>query len=529
LRREGKHIDAKVEAVLSGDESRVRAFGAPAEVVGDIARAMICAAPGHRLLIGDFSGIESRILGWISGEQSKLDQWAKFDRTQDKDNDHPYWNIGRALGFDEDLAYDSGKRASFGYQGGVVAYRNYAPADDPTTDEQIKEYQRKWRDLHPRVERFWYSADRAAVTAVSQRGLAPQAGMLGRAVTFHADDKALHIRLPSGRELNYPFPRHALLKLIEAAPERGTRWRRAPIHEWAGKQPPDQEYTVPDRYPVEEAGLLSGEGAIGKSFLLMMLCAAHVLGNHDWMGCTPREGPAICVECEYAEDVLWRRLAAIANYYGVPIETFAHDLHMYSLRDLDNTILATTNKNGIVEPTPNYQHLKEMIGDVKPVQVTVASVANTFAGNEINRTEVQQFVRLMTKLTAPSKCSIILATHPSLTGLSDKSMSHEGLSGSTQWHNAVRARGVFKVVKPGGDENNSADTGLRSLTFHKNQYGPPVAGLMLQWQNGLFVPIEGTTRTAAERSIAVEEMNVVCIQRRRKHNVPRRRLRPRAP
>jgi hypothetical protein len=88
-----------------------------------------------------------------------------------------------------------------------------------------------------------------------------------------------------------------------------------------------------------------------------------------------------------------------------------------------------------------------MAGDIKPVQIAIDSVANVFAGSEISRTEVQQFVRLMTGLTRVTKGSVILATHPSLTGLSDTSLSHEGLSGTTQWHNAVRARAVLKSIK----------------------------------------------------------------------------------
>ena len=97
FRRDGDGIDAKIEAIATGDLVHVsRALSTTLEAVGDIARAMICAAPGHRLLIGDFSGIESRVTAWVSGQQSKLDQWAKFDRTGDP-RDEPYYIIGREL------------------------------------------------------------------------------------------------------------------------------------------------------------------------------------------------------------------------------------------------------------------------------------------------------------------------------------------------------------------------------------------------------------------------------------------------
>jgi DNA polymerase len=204
FRRESKATDAKIAAILSGEADQVRAFGPAAEVVGDAARGMICAAPGHRLLIGDFSGVESRVLAWVAGERRKLEQWEKSDRTQDK-NDHPYTIGGRSIGHTEGDAYDSGKRydLSFGYQGGIPAYRSFAPEGDNSTDAEIKAKQKAWRDQHPRTVGFWKSANRAAVAAVERPGVVTRAGQ----IRFRANEQSLRIKLPSGRYLSYPFPR----------------------------------------------------------------------------------------------------------------------------------------------------------------------------------------------------------------------------------------------------------------------------------------------------------------------------------
>ena len=45
------------------------------------------------------------------------------------------------------------------------------------------------------------------------------------------------------------------------------------------------------------------------------------------------------------------------------------------------------------------RRLYEMAGDIKPVQIGIASVANEFAGNENVRTEVQQFIKLLARIT----------------------------------------------------------------------------------------------------------------------------------
>jgi RecA-family ATPase len=113
------------------------------------------------------------------------------------------------------------------------------------------------------------------------------------------------------------------------------------------------EYAVPDRYPLDNVGLLSGEGGQGKSSLVQQLCVAHVL-EREWLGCTPRRGPAVYIECEDAERVLHWRLKAIAAHYGVTLADIADaGFQMFSLADEEYAVLATApDKSGIVRPTP---------------------------------------------------------------------------------------------------------------------------------------------------------------------------------
>jgi DNA polymerase len=131
FRRDPENLPTKFEAVMSGDIAVVSQLGAPLEIVGDIARAAICAPPGRKLIHGDYSAIESRALAWIADEKSKLALWAKFDQTQSPDDD-PYVIIGRSLGHPKETARQFGKIAdpAFGFGGGVGAYKNFAPPDD---------------------------------------------------------------------------------------------------------------------------------------------------------------------------------------------------------------------------------------------------------------------------------------------------------------------------------------------------------------------------------------------------------------
>jgi DNA polymerase len=214
-RPEVEDMGAAIAAISTGSLEHLKQhYPQPMSVVGDITRALICAAPGHRLIIADFSGIESRVTAWISGQQSKIDQWAKFDRTGDP-KDEPYYILGRALGFKDDYARTGGKTAdlAFGYMGGPGAWEKLAPDDDTSTEAEIKQRQRAWRRAHPRTVAFWGAINRAAIQAVRK----PDSVITCGRVAFKYDGTFLRMKLPSGRKLAYPFPKLRTTKFGDLA------------------------------------------------------------------------------------------------------------------------------------------------------------------------------------------------------------------------------------------------------------------------------------------------------------------------
>jgi len=75
---------AAIGAVRTGVLAHVQArYAQPLSVVGDITRALIVPAPGHRLFIADLSGIESRGLAWLTNEQNKLARLRGLDPLDD--------------------------------------------------------------------------------------------------------------------------------------------------------------------------------------------------------------------------------------------------------------------------------------------------------------------------------------------------------------------------------------------------------------------------------------------------------------
>jgi RecA-family ATPase len=112
---------------------------------------------------------------------------------------------------------------------------------------------------------------------------------------------------------------------------------------------------------------------------------------------------------------------------------------------------------------------------------------------------VQQFVGMLTRLAIIANGSLVLLTHPSLTG----AHTNSGLSGSTAWHASVRARFYMRSVKSEGDDE--ADTSdLREIVFKKSNYGPLSETIVLEWRNGMFLPKPGMSSSSPFEKAAAD-------------------------
>jgi RecA-family ATPase len=237
---------------------------------------------------------------------------------------------------------------------------------------------------------------------------------------------------------------------------------------------PTREWAVLNRIPNRNVTLVSGEGAVGKSLLMLQLSAATVLGR-DWIGTMPAIGPVVYLNCEDDGNEICRRLQGIATHYNVTRKEMASQLHVISLVGHD-AVLAGATKDERIKTTPLFDKLRADVRKIKPRLTVVDTVSDVFAGNENDRAQTRQFINIMRNLAIEADGAVILVSHPSLTGIS----SRTGLSGSTAWHNSVRARAYFTKVEKAPD--------LRVLEWHKNNYGPASESITLRWRNGVYAP-----------------------------------------
>jgi AAA domain len=268
-----------------------------------------------------------------------------------------------------------------------------------------------------------------------------------------------------------PEPKHVPVPLLR-------------VSDWEGVPVPKREWTVPDRIPVRNVALLSGEGAVGKDILTLQLAVAHVLAR-DWFGTMPTPGPVLYLNCEDEPDELHRRLDVIRTSRAVRLADL-NDLHLWSLVGQDAVLAAPDRRGTLMQRTARFRELRERVLDIRPVLVVASSLADVFAGNENDRSQTRQFVTIMRGLGMEANCAALLIAHPSLSGIATDS----GLSGSTAWHNSIRARGLLKtatVKTATADDDSEPDPDLRVLEWRKNSYGPLAEQTQLRWKL-----IEGT-------------------------------------
>jgi RecA-family ATPase len=248
------------------------------------------------------------------------------------------------------------------------------------------------------------------------------------------------------------------------------------IPDWDDADAPEQQWTVKDRIPTRQVTLFSGDGGTGKSTIALHLACAHVTGK-DCLGELPEIGPAMFVDAEDDVGVIHRRLDAIRRHYATTFTALSqYGLHILSTVGKE-PLMATVGRGNKIEPTPLFDWIRGQAREIKPRLIAIASAANVFAGNELDRSHVTQFISLLTALAIEADGAVILIAHPSVAGMEKDT----GLSGSTGWHNAVRARIYLKGLQNGGEEP------LKRLEWRKNQYGPAAKAVTLRWTSGMFL------------------------------------------
>ena len=177
-------------------------------VLSELIRTAFIPKPGCRFVVADFSAIEARVMGWLSGEEWVLDVFRGdgklYEMTASRMFGIPMAEIGK--GSPERA---KGKVASLAcqYGGSSGALVGMGALDMGLTEEELPPLVAAWRKANPHMVQFWWDVDAAAVKAVTEK----RKTKAGR-IIFEYKSGILFVILPSGRKLSYVKPRMAVNK-----------------------------------------------------------------------------------------------------------------------------------------------------------------------------------------------------------------------------------------------------------------------------------------------------------------------------
>ncbi len=299
----------------------------------------------------------------------------------------------------------------------------------------------------------------------------------------------------------------------------GTLFHIAREHGWDGKIPtpegeeeltitdptefnglpiPERAWIVPEWLPVGCTTSLYGVGGTGKSLVVMGLMTAAAIGK-PWLGMEVQKVKAIGLFCEDPPEELQRRQNAINLHYGISFSDCS-DMRWVSRVGQDNTLL-TFDKQGRPQPTDFYHLFENHVLEFGAKLVIVDTAADTFSGNENDRSQVRHFISLLTRLALKIDGSVLLCAHPSRSGESTGS----GDSGSTAWSNSVRSRWLLE--RPKADDVN-CHPDIRIIRRMKANYAARDAELYIAYRNHAFVPLVSTELQAACNSRAERDADI---------------------
>lgn len=254
---------------------------------------------------------------------------------------------------------------------------------------------------------------------------------------------------------------------------------------WAGRSPQPREWVVDGWMPKGEVTLLYGDGGVGKSLIAMQFatCAAT---SRPWLGQNTRPSRVMGFFCEDGEDELFRRQADINKALGVEFADLT-DLRLISRKHFDNTFALWDRQTGALKLQPVWHQLVDAAKAFRADVLIVDTIADVFAGSEIDRAQVSAFVKsCLGRMAQEIGGSVLALGHPSLSGKS----SGSGTSGSTAWSNAARSRLYLKHPK-GSDRGNT-----RVLEGMKANYGPKGSELIVRYHRGAFEMVAGSQPAA---------------------------------
>lgn len=200
------HLEDLADAralVKSGDFDAVKMlYEDVPDTLSQLIRTAFVPRTGGKFIVADFSAIEARVIAWLAGERWRQDVFAKGGDIYCASASRMFKAPVEKHGINGHLR-QKGKIAelALGYGGSVGALKAMDALAMGLDEDELPLLVDAWRQANPRIVKFWWDVDKAAMEAVRNKHTNETHG-----IVFTCQSGMLFITLPSGRQLNYARP-----------------------------------------------------------------------------------------------------------------------------------------------------------------------------------------------------------------------------------------------------------------------------------------------------------------------------------
>lgn len=198
-----EHIEAARSAVATGDYEFVAAlFPSVSDVLASCVRSVIAAPRGRRLVVADYSSIETVMVAWAAECEPLLDVF-RTGRDAYKDMAAALFNVPYGEVTKKQRQYTKPIVLGCVYMlgaGGLIEYAKGYGVEMAEAD--ASRAVNTFRETYPEIPLFWRTLDGAARRAIENPGKVFKA----RRFRFKVEGDFLFLKLPSGRKLAYYKP-----------------------------------------------------------------------------------------------------------------------------------------------------------------------------------------------------------------------------------------------------------------------------------------------------------------------------------
>lgn len=196
-------LDQARALVRTGDfDTLALLYDSVPEVLSELIRTAFIPKDGRKLIVADFSAIEARVIAWLAGEGWRNEVFATHGKIYEASASQMF-KVPIEEVIKGSPLRQKGKIAelALGYGGSVGALKAMGALDMGLSEDELQPLVTTWRAANPSIVRLWWDVDRAAITAVRNKGFAETHG-----IKFTYQSGMLFITLPSGRKLVYVKP-----------------------------------------------------------------------------------------------------------------------------------------------------------------------------------------------------------------------------------------------------------------------------------------------------------------------------------